>query len=135
MSNSQNCQYYMLKNVWNLNAFFSISGLSLVNSAFNDDYIMTNWEACKVVVKYIILVTIFLQAIHKDTEQHTPQLCLVRDLAEALKALLTEESLVDDKVSLLNSNWIAVTSRSEQWLNLLLVRKNLTTLKYSSVKL
>ncbi|XP_017313017.1 dystrophin isoform X2 [Ictalurus punctatus] len=57
---------------------------------------------------------------HKDTEQRTTQLCVVRDLAEALKALLTEESLIDDKVSLLNSNWIAVTSRSEQWLNLLL---------------
>ncbi|XP_058236880.1 dystrophin isoform X2 [Hemibagrus wyckioides] len=60
------------------------------------------------------------KATHKATEQHTPQLCLIRDLAEALKALLTEESLIDDKVSLLNSNWIAVTSRSEQWLNLLL---------------
>ncbi|KAK3510935.1 hypothetical protein QTP70_027830, partial [Hemibagrus guttatus] len=60
------------------------------------------------------------KATHTATEQHTPQLCLVRDLAEALKALLTEESLIDDKVSLLNSNWIAVTSRSEQWLNLLL---------------
>ncbi|XP_047659645.1 dystrophin isoform X2 [Tachysurus fulvidraco] len=60
------------------------------------------------------------KATHKDTEHHTPQLCLVRDLAEALKAHITEKSLIDDKVSLLNSNWIAVTSRSEQWLNLLL---------------
>ncbi|TSK17770.1 Dystrophin [Bagarius yarrelli] len=60
------------------------------------------------------------KATHADTEQRTPQLCLVRDLAEALKALLKEENTIDDKVSLLNSNWIAVTSRSEQWLNLLL---------------
>lgn len=78
---------------------------------------------CKAAGKYITVVTISLQATHKDTEQHAPQLCLIRDLAEALKALLTEKSLIDDKVSLLNSNWIAVTSRSEQWLNLLLVRK------------
>lgn len=34
-----------------------------------------------------------------------------------------KESLVDDKFSLLNSNWIAVTSRAEEWFNLLLVRK------------
>lgn len=53
-----------------------------------------------------------------------PQLRLVSELAEALKGLLKgQESLIDDKVSLLNCNWIAVTSRSEQWLNLLLVRK------------
>ncbi|KAF5902309.1 dystrophin-like isoform X3, partial [Clarias magur] len=64
------------------------------------------------------------EATHKDTEQRTPQLCLVRDLAEALKALHTEENLIDDKVSLLNSNWIAVTSRSEQWLHLLLDYQN-----------
>lgn len=43
------------------------------------------------------------------------------DLAEALKAVLRGHgSLVDDKVSLLRCNWIAVTSRSEEWLNLLL---------------
>lgn len=34
-----------------------------------------------------------------------------------------KESLVEDKLSLLNSNWIAVTSRTEEWFNLLLVRK------------
>lgn len=34
-----------------------------------------------------------------------------------------KESLVDDKLSLLNSNWKAVTSRAEEWFNLLLVRK------------
>lgn len=72
---------------------------------------------------YITVIKHIFQATNKDTEQRTPQLCLVRDLAEALKALLTEENLIDDKVSLLNSNWIAVTSRSEQWLHLLLVRK------------
>ncbi|XP_036418349.1 dystrophin isoform X3 [Colossoma macropomum] len=61
------------------------------------------------------------KATQEDTERHTPQLHLVRELAEALKGLLRgQESLIDDKVSLLNCNWIAVTSRSEQWLNLLL---------------
>lgn len=34
-----------------------------------------------------------------------------------------KEILVEDKLSLLNSNWIAVTSRAEEWLNLLLVRE------------
>ena len=34
-----------------------------------------------------------------------------------------KEMLVEDKLSLLNSNWIAVTSLAEEWLNLLLVRK------------
>ncbi|KAI4901901.1 hypothetical protein NFI96_022255 [Prochilodus magdalenae] len=61
------------------------------------------------------------KATQEDTERHTPQLHLVRELAEGLKGLLRgQESLVDDKVSLLNCNWIAVTSRSEQWLNVLL---------------
>uniref|UniRef100_A0A8C1QRC8 Dystrophin n=1 Tax=Cyprinus carpio TaxID=7962 RepID=A0A8C1QRC8_CYPCA len=55
------------------------------------------------------------------TERHKPQLKLVRELAETLKGLLhSQEYLIDDKVSLLNCNWIAVTSRSEQWLKLLL---------------
>uniref|UniRef100_A0A9J8BD43 Dystrophin n=1 Tax=Cyprinus carpio carpio TaxID=630221 RepID=A0A9J8BD43_CYPCA len=55
------------------------------------------------------------------TERHKPQLKLVRELAETLKGLLrSQENLIDDKVSLLNCNWIAVTSRSEQWLKLLL---------------
>uniref|UniRef100_A0AAY4EC99 Dystrophin n=1 Tax=Denticeps clupeoides TaxID=299321 RepID=A0AAY4EC99_9TELE len=49
------------------------------------------------------------------------QLGVVRELAEALKSVLKgQESVVEDKVSLLNSNWIAVTSRSEEWLNILL---------------
>lgn len=62
------------------------------------------------------------QATQEDTERHKPQLKLVRELAETLKGLLrSQENLIDDKVSLLNCNWIAVTSRSEQWLKLLLV--------------
>ncbi|XP_015219666.1 dystrophin isoform X7 [Lepisosteus oculatus] len=60
------------------------------------------------------------KAIQKDTEKHLQQLKNISDLAEALKAVLHgKENLVDDKVSLLNCNWIAVTSRAEEWLNLL----------------
>lgn len=63
------------------------------------------------------------QSIHGETERHQPQLQAVVDLAEALKAVLRGHGgLVDDKVSLLHCNWIAVTSRAEEWLNLLLVR-------------
>lgn len=65
-----------------------------------------------------------LQSIHSETERRQPQLQAVVDLAEALKAVLRGHGgLVDDKVSLLRCNWIAVTSRAEEWLNLLLVRK------------
>lgn len=65
-----------------------------------------------------------LQSIHGETERRQPQLQAVVDLAEALKAVLRGHGgLVDDKVSLLRCNWIAVTSRAEEWLNLLLVRK------------
>uniref|UniRef100_A0A7N6BWN2 Dystrophin n=1 Tax=Anabas testudineus TaxID=64144 RepID=A0A7N6BWN2_ANATE len=54
-------------------------------------------------------------------EKRQPQLQAVVDLAEALKAVLRGHGgLVDDKVSLLRCNWIAVTSRAEEWLNLLL---------------
>ncbi|XP_042261254.1 dystrophin isoform X2 [Thunnus maccoyii] len=61
------------------------------------------------------------QSTHGETERRQPQLQAVVDLAEALKAVLRGHgSLVDDKVSLLRCNWIAVTSRSEEWLNLLL---------------
>uniref|UniRef100_A0A673GMJ7 Dystrophin-like n=1 Tax=Sinocyclocheilus rhinocerous TaxID=307959 RepID=A0A673GMJ7_9TELE len=61
------------------------------------------------------------KAKQEDTECHKPQLKLVRELAKTLKGLLcSQENLIDDKVSLLNCNWIAVTSRSEQWLKLLL---------------
>lgn len=64
----------------------------------------------------------YCQSIHDETERRQPQLQAVVDLAEALKALLRGHgSLVDDKVSLLHCNWIAVTSRAEEWLNLLLV--------------
>lgn len=37
---------------------------------------------------------------------------------------------MDDKVSLLHCNWIAVTSRAEEWLNLLLVRNKHPNLYY-----
>ncbi|XP_054864358.1 dystrophin isoform X3 [Amphiprion ocellaris] len=61
------------------------------------------------------------QSIHGETEKHQPQLQAVVDLADALKAVLRGQGgLVDDKVSLLRCNWIAVTSRAEEWLNLLL---------------
>ncbi|KAM6958012.1 dystrophin isoform 1-T1 [Tautogolabrus adspersus] len=61
------------------------------------------------------------QSIHAETEKRQPQLQAVVDLAEALKAVLRGNGgLVDDKVSLLRCNWIAVTSRAEEWLNLLL---------------
>ncbi|XP_035390530.1 dystrophin isoform X1 [Electrophorus electricus] len=65
------------------------------------------------------------KATQEDTERHAPQLHIVSELAEALKVLLRgQESLIDDKVSLLSCNWIAVTSRCEQWLNLLLDYQN-----------
>uniref|UniRef100_A0AAV2LGC3 Dystrophin n=1 Tax=Knipowitschia caucasica TaxID=637954 RepID=A0AAV2LGC3_KNICA len=61
------------------------------------------------------------QSIHAETERRQPQLQAVVELAEALKAVLRGHGgLVDDKVSLLHCNWIAVTSRAEEWLNLLL---------------
>ncbi|KAA8579708.1 hypothetical protein FQN60_006801 [Etheostoma spectabile] len=61
------------------------------------------------------------QSTHGETERRQPQLQAVVDLAEALKAVLRGHGgLVDDKVSLLRCNWIAVTSRAEEWLNLLL---------------
>ena len=70
------------------------------------------------------------QSIHGETEKRQPQLQAVVDLAEALKAVLRGHGgLVDDKVSLLRCNWIAVTSRAEEWLNLLLVRERNRILK------
>ncbi|XP_040028637.2 dystrophin isoform X7 [Gasterosteus aculeatus] len=61
------------------------------------------------------------QSVHGETERRQPQLQTVAELAEALKAVLRGHGgLVDDKVSLLHCNWIAVTSRAEEWLNLLL---------------
>ncbi|XP_075333549.1 dystrophin isoform X3 [Odontesthes bonariensis] len=61
------------------------------------------------------------QSIHGEIERRHPQLQAVVDLGDALKAVLRGHGgLVDDKVSLLRCNWIAVTSRAEEWLNLLL---------------
>lgn len=69
-----------------------------------------------------MFVCLHVQATHHETERKQPQLAVVRELAEALKTVLKDqECLVEDKVSLLNCNWIAVTSRSEEWLNLLQV--------------
>ncbi|KAM9766235.1 dystrophin-like isoform 2-T2 [Menidia menidia] len=61
------------------------------------------------------------QSTHGEKERRHPQLQAVVELGEALKAVLRGQGgLVDDKVSLLRCNWIAVTSRAEEWLNLLL---------------
>ncbi|XP_043928331.1 dystrophin isoform X3 [Protopterus annectens] len=61
------------------------------------------------------------KAVQKETEKHQQQLKAITDLGDALRTVLGgKESLVDDKLSLLNCNWIAVTSRAEEWLNLLL---------------
>lgn len=61
------------------------------------------------------------KATQKEVEKQKVHLKSVTELGEALKAVLGKrETLVEDKLSLLNSNWIAVTSRAEEWLNLLL---------------
>ncbi|XP_060038717.1 dystrophin isoform X3 [Erinaceus europaeus] len=61
------------------------------------------------------------KATQKEIEKQKAHLKSVTDLGEALKMVLgKKETLVEDKLSLLNSNWIAVTSRTEEWLNLLL---------------
>nr|XP_033805580.1 dystrophin isoform X6 [Geotrypetes seraphini] len=61
------------------------------------------------------------KATQKEVEKRQHQLKSATELGEALKVVLGgKESLVDDKLSLLNSNWIAVTSRAEEWFNLLL---------------
>nr|XP_060491749.1 dystrophin [Panthera onca] len=63
----------------------------------------------------------FSQATQKEIEKQKVHLKSVTELGEALKTVLgKKEALVEDKLSLLNSNWIAVTSRAEEWLNLLL---------------
>ncbi|XP_069495183.1 dystrophin isoform X3 [Ambystoma mexicanum] len=60
----------------------------------------------------------------KEIEKRQQQLKNVTELGEGLRAVLGgKESLVDDKLSLLSSNWIAVTSRAEEWFNLLLEYK------------
>ncbi|XP_075855340.1 dystrophin isoform X7 [Microcebus murinus] len=61
------------------------------------------------------------KATQKEIEKQKVHLKSVTELGEALKTVLgKKETLVEDKLSLLNSNWIAVTSRAEEWLNLLL---------------
>ncbi|RLW07529.1 hypothetical protein DV515_00003605, partial [Chloebia gouldiae] len=60
-------------------------------------------------------------ATRKEIEKRQVQLKSISDLGENLKTVMKgKESLVDDKLSLLNSNWKAVTSRAEEWFNLLL---------------
>ncbi|XP_071424824.1 dystrophin isoform X4 [Pithys albifrons albifrons] len=61
------------------------------------------------------------KATRKEIEKRQLHLKSISDLGENLKTVLKgKEGLVDDKLSLLNSNWIAVTSRAEEWFNLLL---------------
>ncbi|XP_054021782.1 dystrophin isoform X4 [Dryobates pubescens] len=61
------------------------------------------------------------KATRKEIEKRQGQLKNISDLGENLKTVLKgKERLVEDKLSLLNSNWIAVTSRAEEWFNLLL---------------
>ncbi|XP_061855869.1 dystrophin isoform X8 [Colius striatus] len=61
------------------------------------------------------------KATQKEIEKRQVHLKSISDLGENLKTVLKgQESLVEDKLTLLNSNWIAVTSRAEEWFNLLL---------------
>ncbi|XP_063161281.1 dystrophin isoform X1 [Candoia aspera] len=61
------------------------------------------------------------KAAQLEIEKRQHQLKIITDLGEGLKMVLKgKEGLVNDKLSLLSSNWIAVTSRAEEWLNLLL---------------
>ncbi|KAM6448274.1 dystrophin isoform 3-T3 [Liasis olivaceus] len=61
------------------------------------------------------------KATQLETEKRQHQLKIITDLGEGLKMVLKgKERLVNDKLSLLSSNWIAVTSRAEEWFNLLL---------------
>ncbi|XP_027744341.1 dystrophin isoform X8 [Empidonax traillii] len=61
------------------------------------------------------------KATRKEIEKRQVQLKSISDLGENLKTVMKgKENLVEDKISLLNSNWIAVTSRAEEWFNLLL---------------
>ncbi|XP_077601592.1 dystrophin-like isoform X2 [Crocuta crocuta] len=61
------------------------------------------------------------KATQKEIEKQKVHLKSITEIGEALKVVLgKKETLVDDKLSLLNSNWTAVTSRAEEWLNLLL---------------
>ncbi|XP_010002791.1 PREDICTED: dystrophin [Chaetura pelagica] len=61
------------------------------------------------------------KATRKEIEKRQVHLKSISDLGQNLKTVLKgKESLVEDKLTLLNSNWIAVTSRAEEWFNLLL---------------
>nr|XP_034970274.1 dystrophin isoform X8 [Zootoca vivipara] len=61
------------------------------------------------------------KATQLEIEKRQLQLKNITDLGEGLKTVLKgKESIVNDKLSLLSSNWIAVTSRAEEWFNLLL---------------
>ncbi|XP_042314821.1 dystrophin isoform X10 [Sceloporus undulatus] len=64
---------------------------------------------------------VWSKATQQEIEKRQLQLKNITDLGEGLKVLLKgKEGLVNDKLSLLSSNWIAVTSRAEEWFNLLL---------------
>ncbi|XP_066434053.1 dystrophin isoform X1 [Eleutherodactylus coqui] len=57
----------------------------------------------------------------KEMEKRQQQLKNIQDIGDSFKSLLGEKgNLVDDKLSLLNSNWVAVTSRAEEWFRLLM---------------
>ncbi|KAG9492436.1 hypothetical protein GDO78_000765, partial [Eleutherodactylus coqui] len=57
----------------------------------------------------------------KEMEKRQQQLKNIQDIGDSFKSLLGEKgNLVDDKISLLNSNWVAVTSRAEEWFRLLM---------------
>ncbi|XP_067896656.1 dystrophin isoform X2 [Heterodontus francisci] len=61
------------------------------------------------------------KATQKDIEKRRLLLNSITETGRSLKTMLVKsDNVVDDKLSLLNCNWIAVTSRAEEWFNLLL---------------
>ncbi|OCT92415.1 hypothetical protein XELAEV_18015475mg [Xenopus laevis] len=65
------------------------------------------------------------KSTHKEMEKRQQQLKNVQDLDDSLRTLLGgEQSLVDDKLSFLNSNWVAVKLRAEEWFRLILQYQN-----------
>ncbi|XP_072370079.1 dystrophin isoform X2 [Scyliorhinus torazame] len=61
------------------------------------------------------------KATQKDIEKRRLLLNSITETGKSLKTMLGKsDNVVDDKLSLLNCNWIAVTSRAEEWFNLLL---------------
>ncbi|XP_075708852.1 dystrophin isoform X3 [Rhinoderma darwinii] len=57
----------------------------------------------------------------KEMDKRQQQLKNIQDLGDSLRAVLGEKgNIVDDKLSLLNSNWLAVASRAEEWFRLLM---------------